>query len=67
MVGNITKTAEILNSNGFRIDDRLIEGKEVSKLITSKPEKDDLLHKKIKSLYLKKTRPNRRVTILGYY
>lgn len=31
MVGNITKTAEILNSNGFRIDDRLIEGKEVSK------------------------------------
>lgn len=67
LVGNVIKTAELLNHNGFRIDGRLIEPNEISELITSRPAKDDLLHKKIKSLYLKKTRANRRVAVRSYY
>lgn len=54
--GSITKTSEVLSSQGHTI-----EQEEVSAIIKSTPVKDDLLHKKIKSLYLKKTRASRRV------
>lgn len=55
--GSIAKTAAILSNQGHQI-----ELEEVSNIIKSTPALDDLLHKKIKSLYLKKTRPSRRVT-----
>ncbi|MCM3358667.1 hypothetical protein [Psychrobacillus sp. MER TA 171] len=56
MYGSIAKTAAILNSQGYTI-----EQVEVSAIIKSTPHKDDLLHKKVKSLYLKKTRSSRIV------
>ena len=59
--GSISKTAAILNRLGYSI-----EQDEVSATIKSTPDKDDLLHKKVKSLYLKKTRSSRRVT-KSYY
>ncbi|RUL48778.1 hypothetical protein [Lysinibacillus antri] len=61
LFGNIEKTAEYLNQN-YLINGRSIEPKEISYFITSTPAKDDLLHKKIKTLYLKKTRANRRTS-----
>lgn len=57
-IGNIAKTAEALNN--FSIVDFSIEPEDISRIITSKPPKDDLLHKQIKNLYLKKTRHARR-------
>ncbi|GGA35956.1 hypothetical protein [Psychrobacillus lasiicapitis] len=54
--GSIAKTAEVLNGLGYTI-----EQGEVSASIKSTPVKGDLLHKKVKSLYLKKTRSSRRV------
>lgn len=55
--GSISKTAAILYNQGHPIDQE-----KVSNIIKSTPAKDDLLHKKIKSLYLKKTRTTRRTT-----
>ena len=56
--GSISRTAGYLNERGFRIDGRLIEPVDVSEMIRSKPQKGDLLHKKIRSLYLKKIKPH---------
>lgn len=53
--GSIAKTAQVLNDQG-----NSLEQEEVSAIIKSTPTKDDLLHKKVKSLYLKKTRSTRR-------
>lgn len=55
--GNIARTASYLNEQGFRIDGRLIEPADVSEMIRSKPAKDDLLHKKVRELYLKRIKP----------
>ncbi|MEK3995934.1 hypothetical protein MKY29_14355 [Psychrobacillus sp. FSL K6-2365] len=62
--GSIAKTTATLSNQGH-----LIEQKEVSNIIKSTPANDDFLHKKIKSLYLKKTRSTRRTTssIQKYY
>ena len=66
LFGNIEKTAAYLNQN-YLITGRAIEPKEISYFLTSTPAKDDLLHKKIKTLYLKKTRANRRISINPYH
>lgn len=55
--GSIAKAAATLSNQGH-----LIEQEEVSNIIKSTPANDDFLHKKIKSLYLKKTRTTRRTT-----
>lgn len=55
--GSIAKVAAILSNQGHPI-----EQEEVSNIIKSTPDKDDFLLKKIKSLYLKKTRTTRRTT-----
>lgn len=60
--GSIAKTAQVLNNQGHNIEQ---EG--VSTIIKSPPTKDDLLHKKVKSLYLKKTRSSRRVAKSYFY
>lgn len=65
-IGNIAKTAEALNNIGYSIDDFSIESEDITRIITSKPPKDDLLHKQIKNLYLKKTRHARRKTKTYY-
>lgn len=59
LVGNVVKTAEILNNKGYSFNGQLIEPQDITAIITSKPSKNDLLHKQIKSLYMKKTRPSR--------
>lgn len=59
-LGNVEKTANTLNEKGYKIDDRLIEPEDIKNIIVSKPPNGDLLHKTLKSLYLKKTRANRR-------
>lgn len=58
--GSLKWTAQKLNDKGFDIDGHPIESIDITRVITSDPPKDDALHKKIKSLYLKKTRPHRR-------
>ena len=60
LTGNIKRTAEILNNRGYSINNALIEPQDITNIITSSPAKEDLLHKKIKTLYLKKTRASRR-------
>lgn len=57
--GNINRTAEILNRRGYEIDNRCIEPQDISTIIKSKPASEDLLHKEIRRLYLRKTRSNR--------
>ncbi|MGE7673477.1 hypothetical protein ACQKMV_07845 [Lysinibacillus sp. NPDC094403] len=56
--GNINRTAEILNRRGYKTDDRCIEPQDISTIIKSKPAPEDLLHKEIRRLYLKKTKSN---------
>ncbi|WP_285398449.1 hypothetical protein [Lysinibacillus sp. fls2-241-R2A-57] len=56
--GNINRTAETLNRRGYKIDDRSIEPQDISTIIKSKPAPEDLLHKEIRKLYLKKTKSN---------
>ncbi|MER2079369.1 hypothetical protein [Psychrobacillus psychrotolerans] len=62
--GSTAKVAAILSNQGHHI-----EQEEVSNIIKSTPTNDDLLHKKIKSLFLKKTRATRRTpkSIPRYY
>ncbi|MER2078069.1 hypothetical protein [Psychrobacillus psychrotolerans] len=60
--GSIAKTASVLNAQGYAI-----EHGEISSIIKNTPDKEDLLHKKVKSLYLKKTRSNRRVSKSLFY
>ncbi|HWL23352.1 MAG TPA: hypothetical protein VNR38_06320 [Ureibacillus sp.] len=60
--GNLEKTANEMNKKGFKIADRYIEPEDIKTIIISNPPIDDLLHKKLKSLYLKKTRANRRTS-----
>ena len=59
LVGSIVKTAETLNSQGYLVNKRTIEPQNITNIITSSPAKNDLLHKQIKQLYLKKTLPRR--------
>lgn len=58
--GNIHKTAESINEKGISDNGEPIQGETVTQIITSSPPKHDKLHKQIRSLYLKKTRPARR-------
>ncbi len=58
--GNINRTAEILNRRGYKKDNRRIEPQDISTIIKSNPASEDLLHKEIRRLYLRKTRVNRR-------
>ena len=53
---NLIRTAENLNQLGHRIDGRKIEKQDISAIIQSWPDPDDLLHKEVRRLYLKKTR-----------
>lgn len=54
--GNLIRTAEILNTLGLQIDGRSIESKDISAIIKSRPNPNDLLHKEVRRLYLKKIR-----------
>lgn len=56
--GNIIRTAENLNRRGYDMDGRLIEPEDISSIIKSKPDSNDLLHQEIRRLYLKKIRSN---------
>lgn len=60
LVGSIIKTAETLNTQGYLVNNRAIEPQDITDIITSSPAKNDLLHKQIKQLYLKKTLPTRK-------
>ena len=59
--GSIVKTAFLLNNQGYTVEQRAIKPNDVSAIIRSTPAKDDFLHKKIKSLYLKKIRSARKM------
>ncbi|RUL46535.1 hypothetical protein [Lysinibacillus antri] len=63
LFGNTKETATFLNNQNYSIDGRPFEANDISDLITSPPAKNDLLHKKIKSLYLKKKRANHKTVI----
>lgn len=52
--GNLKRTAEVLNSLGHQIDGRSIESRDVSAIIRSCPDPNDLLHKEVRKLFLKK-------------
>lgn len=54
--GNIVRTAETLNSHGYDIYGRIIESKDITSIIKSAPAANDLLHKEIRRLYLKKVK-----------
>ena len=54
--GNLIRTAENLNQLGHQIDGRKIEKQDISTIIQSRPDPDDLLHKEVRRLYLKKIR-----------
>ena len=57
--GSMVRTAENLNRLGITIDGRSIKQKDVASTIQSRPAPDDLLHKEVRRLYLKKIRTNR--------
>lgn len=65
--GNIAMVASILNNQGYSLDGRELEPNDISKIITSKPQKDDLLHKRIRTLYMKKTLPSRKSSRVKSY
>ena len=52
--GNLIRTAEVLNNLGLQIDGRSIESKDISAIIKSRPDPNDLLHKEVRRLFLKK-------------
>ena len=52
----LNRTAEILNRRGYKIDNRYIDPQDISTIIKSKPASEDLLHKEIRRLYIRKTR-----------
>ena len=54
--GSLIRTAENLNRLGHRIDGRRIESQDISAIIQSQPDPDDILHKHIRRLYLRKIR-----------
>ena len=54
--GNLIRTAENLNQFGHQIDGRKIEKQDISAIIQSRPDPNDLLHKEVRRLYLKKIR-----------
>ena len=56
---NLKRTAENLNQLGLQIDGRSIESKDISAIIKSLPDPNDLLHKEVRRLYLKKVRSTR--------
>ena len=60
VIGSIKSTAQKLNDLGYTMHGHPIESIDITRILTSEPPKGDLLHKKIKSLYLKKTRASRR-------
>lgn len=62
LIGNITKAAQSLNNQGYSLNGHVIEPNDIARIITSQPLKNDLLHKQIKQLYLKKTRHQRTKT-----
>lgn len=60
LIGNIHRTAKALNDLGHQLDGVEITGKDVTKIISSKPAFDDPLHKEIYKLYSKKTSHRKR-------
>ena len=52
--GNITRTAEVLNQQGFQVQDRPLESQDIREAIISKPNQEDALHKEVRKLYLKR-------------
>lgn len=56
--GSIVRTAEALNRLGLSLDGDKIEPQDVSSIIHSLPDPDDLLHKEVRRLYMKKIRSN---------
>ncbi|MFD1708923.1 hypothetical protein ACFSCZ_19860 [Siminovitchia sediminis] len=65
--GSIEKTALNLNQRGNFFEIKPITADIVKQALTSTPNKGDDLHKWIRSLYLKRTRPNRRKQSLTRY
>lgn len=65
LTGNVKRTAELLHAKGLRLDGNSISPRDISNIITSKPNTNDLLHKQVRTLYLKKTRSHRRVSVVG--
>ena len=53
--GNLKRTAEVLNTLGLQIDGRSIESKDISAIIKSRPDPNDLLHKEVRRLFSRKT------------
>lgn len=56
--GSIVRTAENLNQLGLTLDGRSIESQDISSTLQSLPDPDDLLHKEVRRLYMKKIRNN---------
>lgn len=56
--GNIVRTAENLNRLGLTLGGRKIEPQDISSIIHSLPDPDDLLHKEVRRLYMRKIRSN---------
>ena len=48
------RATEALNTLDLQIDGRSIESKDISSIIKSRPHPNDLLHKYVRRLYLKK-------------
>lgn len=60
MKGSLEKAAQSLNQQGVTYNGESIDAGVVTELVRSKPVSGDLLHKTIRSLYHKRTRPARR-------
>ena len=54
--GNLIRTTENLNRLGHRINGSRIESQDISAITQSQPDPDDILHKHIRRLYLRKIR-----------
>ena len=58
--GNLQKVTDNLNGRGIHPDGELLTSETVKELLLSTPQKEDELHKRVRSLYLIRTRPARR-------
>ncbi|MEG0258289.1 MAG: hypothetical protein RR651_00305 [Lysinibacillus sp.] len=53
-LGNIKVTASVLNDEGYQVANRSMAGKDVTKIILSEPDPNDLLHQEVKRLYIQR-------------
>ncbi|MBM7715344.1 hypothetical protein MXL46_11440 [Heyndrickxia sporothermodurans] len=58
--GNLQKVADNLNRRGIHADAEPLTPDLVKEFLMTTPQKEDELHKQVRSLYLKRTRPARR-------